>query len=34
LTAEQKARLLDVAAATPVTSILKAGIAIESSVVD
>jgi putative redox protein len=34
LTAEQKARLLDVAAATPVTSILKTGIAIESSVVD
>jgi putative redox protein len=34
LTAEQKARLLDVAATTPVTSILKAGIAIQSTVVD
>jgi putative redox protein len=34
LTAEQKARLLDVAATTPVTSVLKAGIAIQSTVVD
>jgi putative redox protein len=34
LTAEQKARLLEVAAATPVTSVLRAGIAIQSSVVD
>ena len=34
LTTEQKARLLEVADATPVTSILKTGIAIESTVVD
>ena len=34
LTTEQKARLLQVADATLVTSILKAGIAIESTVVD
>jgi putative redox protein len=34
LTAEQKARLLDVAATTPVTAVLKAGIAIESTVVE
>jgi putative redox protein len=34
LTPEQKTRLLDVAAATPVTSVLRLGIAIQSSVVD
>lgn len=34
LTAEQKARLLEVAAATPVTSVLRSGIAIQSSVID
>jgi putative redox protein len=34
LTPEQKARLLDVAATTPVTAVLKAGIAIQSTVVD
>ena len=34
LTAEQKTRLLEVAAATPVTSLLAAGIAIHSMVVD
>ena len=34
LTTEQKARLLQVAAETPVTSVLRAGIAIQSSVVD
>ena len=34
LTAEQKERLLQVAAETPVTSVLRAGIAIQSSVVD
>ena len=34
LTPEQKTRLLEVAAATPVTSVLRAGIAIQSSVVD
>ena len=34
LTTEQKARLLEVASSTPVTAVLKAGIAIQSSVVD
>jgi hypothetical protein len=34
LTAEQKARLLEVASGTPVTSVLKPGIAIQSTVVD
>jgi len=34
LTAEQKEQLLEVAAETPVTSVLRAGIAIHSSVVD
>ena len=34
VTAEQKARLLEVAAATPVTSVLRAGIVIQSSVID
>lgn len=34
LTAEQKEQLLQVAAETPVTSVLRAGIAIQSSVVD
>ena len=34
LTAEQKTRLLEIAAATPVTSLLAAAIAIHSSVVD
>jgi putative redox protein len=34
LTAEQKARLLEVAGATPVTSVLTAGIRIQSSVVE
>jgi putative redox protein len=34
LTAEQKTRLLEVAAATPVTSLLSSGIFIQSSVVD
>jgi putative redox protein len=34
LTAEQKAQLLEVAAATPVTSVLRSGIAIQSSVID
>src|SRR5437868_5007652 len=34
LTAEQKARLLEVAAATPVATLLRAGIAIQSSVID
>jgi putative redox protein len=34
LTAEQKARLLEVAANTPVTSVLRAGIAIQSSVIE
>ncbi|HEX4649316.1 MAG TPA: OsmC family protein [Steroidobacteraceae bacterium] len=34
LSAEQKARLLEVAAATPVTSVLRPGIAIQSSVID
>jgi putative redox protein len=34
LTPEQKTRLLEVADATPVTSVLRAGIAIQSSVVD
>jgi putative redox protein len=34
LSAEQKARLLQVAEGTPVTSLLRAGIAIQSSVVD
>jgi putative redox protein len=34
LSAEQKARLLEVAASTPVTSVLRSGIAIQSSVVD
>ena len=34
LTAEQKEQLLQVAGETPVTSVLRAGIAIQSSVVD
>ena len=34
LTAEQRAQLLEVAAATPVTSVLRAGIAIQSSVIE
>jgi len=34
LSAEQKARLLEVASTTPVTAVLKAGIAIQSAVVD
>lgn len=34
LTAQQKEQLLQVAAETPVTSVLRAGIAIQSSVVD
>lgn len=34
LSAEQKTRLLEVAAATPVTSVLRAGIAVQSSVID
>ena len=34
LSGEQRQRLLEVAAATPVTAVLKAGIAIQSSVVD
>jgi putative redox protein len=34
LTAEQKARLLEVASGTPVTAVLKTGIAIQSSVID
>ncbi len=34
LSAEQKARLLEVASATPVTSVLRPGIAIQSSVID
>lgn len=34
LTATQKARLLEVAEATPVTGVLRAGIRIQSSVVD
>jgi putative redox protein len=34
LTAEQKEQLLQVVAETPVTSVLRAGIAIQSSVVD
>jgi putative redox protein len=34
LTADQKEQLLQVAAETPVTSVLRAGIAIQSSVVD
>jgi putative redox protein len=34
LTAEQKARLLEVAAGTPVTTVLKAGIAIQSALMD
>ena len=34
LSAEQKRRLLEVAAGTPVTSVLRAGIEIQSSVVD
>ena len=34
LTTEQKARLLEVASTTPVTAVLKAGIAIQSAVVD
>jgi hypothetical protein len=34
LTPEQKKRLLEVADATAVTSVLRAGIAIQSSVVD
>jgi putative redox protein len=34
LSAEQKAQLLQVAEGTPVTSLLRAGIAIQSSVVD
>jgi len=34
LTAEQKEQLLQVAAETPVTSVLRAGIAIQSAVVD
>jgi len=34
LSAEQKARLLEVVSGTPVTSVLKAGITIQSAVVD
>jgi putative redox protein len=34
LTAEQKTRLLEVAEATPVSAVLRAGIRIQSSVVD
>jgi putative redox protein len=34
LTAEQKARLLEVASGTPVTTVLKAGIAIQSTLMD
>jgi putative redox protein len=34
LSPEQKTRLLEVAAGTPVTSVLRSGIAIQSSVVD
>ncbi|HEY6822930.1 MAG TPA: OsmC family protein [Steroidobacteraceae bacterium] len=34
LTGEQKARLLEVASATAVTSVLKPGIAIQSTVID
>ena len=34
LTREQKAQLLEVASGTPVTAVLKAGIAIQSAVVD
>jgi putative redox protein len=34
LTAEQKASLLEVAANTPVTSVLRGGIAIQSSVIE
>ena len=34
LSPEQKARLLEVAAATPVTSVLRTGIGIQSSVID
>ena len=34
LTGEQKARLLEVASGTPVTSVLKAGISIQSTVID
>jgi putative redox protein len=34
LTTEQKAQLLEVASTTPVTAVLKAGIAIQSAVVD
>ena len=34
LSAAQKSRLLEVAEATPVTTVLRAGIAIQSSVVD
>ena len=34
LSAEQKARLLQVADSTPVTSLLRAGITIQSSVID
>ena len=34
LSAEQKTRLLEAAAATPVTSVLRAGIAVQSSVID
>ncbi|HYM26819.1 MAG TPA: hypothetical protein VET66_01615, partial [Steroidobacteraceae bacterium] len=34
LSAEQRARLLEVADATPVTAVLKAGIHIQSTVVD
>jgi putative redox protein len=34
LTAEQKTRLLEVAEATPVSSVLRAGIRIQSAVVD
>jgi len=34
LTEEQRARLLEVAAATDVTSVLKAGLVIQSSIID
>jgi putative redox protein len=34
LTPEQKTRLLEIADATPITSVLRAGIAIQSSVVE
>lgn len=34
LTPEQKGRLLEIAATSPVTSVLRAGIAIQSSVID